>query len=132
MNWEKKLLVTGSTSTLKKFIRNFNKDFTLELMKFIQENIYFTFNDIIYKQLEGTATGKSQAPQYANLTLAYLVIEKLCPLIEEKYESEASTHIKEQLLFFLDDGFMTLNEKLITAAELLNLLNSLDIKFAMN
>ena len=56
------------------FFRNFSSDFTIKLINFIQDNVYFTLNDLLYKQLEGTAMGKSHALQYANLTIAYLIL----------------------------------------------------------
>ena len=118
----------------EKFFRNFSSDFTIKLIDFIQDNVYFKFNDLLYKQLEGTAMGKSQAPQYANLTIAYLILTKACPIIAQKYGEAAATHIKENIFLFLDDGFIILNESLISASDLLIILNSIDdkLKFTMD
>ena len=35
-----------------KFLKTFYDEFTLNLIKFIQDNVYFTFDDIIYKQVQ--------------------------------------------------------------------------------
>ena len=71
----------------------------LEIINFIQDNVYFTFLDTTYKQIQGTAQGKNHAPQYANLVIAYLILEKLLPTLENKYGSLTKQHIQENLLF---------------------------------
>ena len=113
---------------------NFTPNTILDIISFIQDNVYFTFLDTTYKQTEGTSMGKNHAPQYANLVIAYLIITKLLPNIESKYGLVAKEHIKENLLFFLDDGFTLLNEDIISSDNLLIELNSINshIKFTMD
>ena len=115
------------------FFRGFDKEFSIKLVNFIQNNVYLTFNDEVYQQINGTAMGKTHAPQYANLTIAYLVIEKLYPAIVRSHGSATALHIKENLMLFLDDGFMMLDESLIKAPDLLTALNTMDtsIQFTM-
>ena len=60
----------------EKINEKFNKSIILDVIQFIQDNVYFSFLDKTYKQINGTAMGKSQAPQYANLTVAFLIIER--------------------------------------------------------
>ena len=99
----------------EKVFRDFDKDFTIKLIDFIQNNLYFTFNGKVYQQINGTAMGKTHAPQYANLTIAYLIIEKLYPAILRSHGSRAAKHIIENIMLYLDDGFKMLDESLITA-----------------
>ena len=118
----------------EKFIKSFNKDFGIELIKFIQDNVYFTFNNKTYKQVQGTAMGKSQAPPYANMTIAYLILEYLFPAIERDYGMDIMNHVKDNLKLFLDDGFTLLDENLLSSSKLLEYLNNMDesIKFTMD
>ena len=113
---------------------NFNQNMILDIINFIQDNVYFTYLDKTYKQIQGTAQGKNHAPQYANLVIAYLIIEKLLPNLENKYGILTKQHVQENLLFFLDDGFTFLNEEIISPDVLLTELNSMNdhIKFTMD
>eukprot|EP00116_Pleurobrachia_bachei_P002860 sb/3463122/ len=96
---------------------NFTKEFVTDLLSLIQENVYMTFNDDTFRQIEGTAMGKSHAPPYANLVVAFLICTKLLPDIEQNYNTNTAEHLKGNLKLFLDDGFMFLEEKYITATE---------------
>ena len=92
-----------------------------------------TFNEDTYKQMQGTAMGKDHAPPYANLVIAYLVMEKLYPRLEKDYGKDVKAHVEENFKLYLDDGFMILDETKLTADEFLRRLNDMDsrIKFTM-
>ena len=77
--------------------------------------------------------GKNHAPPYANLVIAYLILEKLYPRIEKDFSIEVVIHIQESLKLFLDDGFMLLDQNIIRSEILLQYLNEMDpcIKFTM-
>ena len=70
---------------------------------------------------------------YANLVIAYLIITKLYPKIEQDFGIETANHVRDNLMLYLDDGFMLLDESLITHEQLLIYLNSMNnnIKFTM-
>lgn len=112
----------------------FDNDAILQILKFIQDNVYFEFDGTTYKQVEGTAMGKNHAPQYANLIVAYLLITKLFPNLYSKYPTEQVDRIKQNLKMFLDDGFCIIPpDSEITPEILLSEINSLDqdIQFTM-
>ena len=117
----------------EKAISGFDEDFVIRLLKFIQENVFMTFNDDTYKQIQGTAMGKDHAPPYANLVIAYLITERLYPKLEMDHGRLATSHIQDNLKLFLDDGFIMLEESILTAKEFLTRLNAMDhrIQFTM-
>lgn len=65
--------------------------------------------------------------------IAYLIITKLYPKIEQDFGIETANHVRDNLMLYLDDGFMLLDESLITHEQLLIYLNSMNnnIKFTM-
>lgn len=117
----------------EKIIPGFEEDLIIELLKFINDNVFMTFNDDTYKQVQGTAMGKDHAPPYANLVIAYLVETCLYPNLNEQFGDEAMSHIKENLKLYLDDGFTILDENIVSADLLLANLNKMDtrIQFTM-
>ena len=48
-----------------------HKNFIIKGIKFILENIYFVFNNEIYRQIKRTAMGTKVTPTYANLVMGY-------------------------------------------------------------
>ena len=68
------------------------------LFKFVLENNYFEFDNVIYKQLFGTAMGTVCAPNYANLFLGYLEENTI---LKSSYKKWIKTYLR-----FLDDIFM--------------------------
>ena len=48
---------------------------TMDLLKWVLTNNYFTFNNISYKQLTGTAMGTPVAPVYANIVLFWIDVK---------------------------------------------------------
>jgi hypothetical protein len=47
-------------------------DFVIDLLEWVLTNNYFTFDDITYHQLQGTAMGTNIAPTYAQIVMSYL------------------------------------------------------------
>ena len=119
--------------TFPSLLERFPKDFVMELLSIVQENVYLTFNEDTYRQVEGTAMGKSHAPPYANLVVAHLIKNKLYPNLEQQFGLEAKQHVQDNLKLFLDDGFMFLDEGILESSTLLTALNEMDpiIKFTM-
>ena len=110
------------------FIKTFDNIFTLDLVKFIQANVFLSFNEDTYKQKEGTAMGKNHAPQYANMVIAFLILTKLYPKIQQKHGLTQLEHVKNNIFIYLDDGFVLLDEDIITAETLISYLNEMTPK----
>jgi hypothetical protein len=53
-------------------ISNPLRDFILQGLKIVMDNNYFMFNNLLYKQITGTAMGTASAPCYASLFLSAL------------------------------------------------------------
>ena len=68
------------------------------LFKFVLENNYFHFDNILYKQLFGTAMGTRMAPPYANLFLGKLEEEHI---LNKKFKNNIKFYKR-----FLDDIFL--------------------------
>ena len=69
------------------------------LLKFVLENNYFLFDNILYKQLFGTAMGTKMAPPYANLFLGKLEEEQITN--NDNYKNNIKFYKR-----FLDDIFL--------------------------
>jgi hypothetical protein len=52
-------------------------NFVIDLLEWVLKNNYFTFNNDIYLQIQGTAMGTNIAPVYAQIVMAYLEREPL-------------------------------------------------------
>ena len=113
------------------FIKDFDTKFTIDLVRFIQDNVYLTFNEKLYRQRQGTAMGKNHAPPYANLTIAYLIIKRLYPRLETRFGVAVRAHIEQNIFIYLDDGFILLDQHILHPDTLIKMLNELDsnIKF---
>ena len=113
---------------------DFSKTFVMNLLDLVQSNVFMTFNHDTYQQVEGTAMGKAHAPPYANLVVSFLISTKLLPMIASNHNEGAASHINKHIKLFLDDGFLFLDEKQITATDLLEHLNRMDpaIRFTMD
>src|SRR6185312_345525 len=48
---------------------------TMDLLKWVLTNNYFTFNNVTYQQLTGTAMGTPVAPVYANIVLFWIDVK---------------------------------------------------------
>ena len=102
----------------------------LQLLELVLTKSFFTFNGSYYALKEGTVTGTTVAPTYANLTMAYLEI-KLYNLVKEKYGDLVYQHVIKHWKRFLDDGFLVWKKSFGEVGGFMKILNSLDenIKF---
>lgn len=55
----------------KRFQMDINDELTMQLLEWVLNNNYFEFNNVVYKQLTGTAMGTPVAPVYANIVLFF-------------------------------------------------------------
>ena len=108
------------------------KIFIIEGIKFILENNFFSFDDIIYKQISGTAMGTKMAPTYANLVMAYLE-NKMYDQCLVKYGNLFRNYVLKNWKRYLDDCFILWKESMEKLYEFKELINSLndDIQFTM-
>ena len=105
--------------------KRFPKKFVLDALTIVMENSICTFNDEFFKLKDGTATGTTVAPTYANLVMGFLETN-LYNLVKEKFGVEAYNFVKKSWLRFLDDGFIVWKKSLGPVSEFIELLNSLD------
>ena len=103
----------------------FTKAFILESVQFILENNYFQFNSTMWRQVCGTAMGKSFAPPYACLTMGYLEETILFPkLIPRNFDAQTCRMIIEFFMRYIDDGIIVL-PCTVTTERFLEILNSM-------
>ena len=75
-------------------------NFIISSIKFILENNFFSYNKVIYKQLNGVAMGSNFAPKYANLVVGYIEAQLMnCSEIN----SSSKEHLKKNYFRFIDD-----------------------------
>ena len=105
----------------------FSSQFFKDALEIIVANNVFFFDDKYFKQLNGAAMGTNVAPNYANLTIAYLE-EKLFERIMDSYDNVTPNTITKNWMRYLDDSSYNGNVE-----EFHNLLNSLHpaAKFTM-
>lgn len=80
----------------------------MDLLRFVMENSYLTFKDLVYHQKDGTAMGTSVAPTYANIVVYML-------------ERKVITEFGDRLYFyrrFLDDVIVYLCPSISAAFKL--------------
>ena len=82
-----------------------SKDFVLDGIKLILENISFCFNDAYFLQTKGTTMETKFAPIYATLVLAYLE-EKMYKQSEKDFDSMFRTYLETNFRRYLDDCFI--------------------------
>ena len=96
-----------------------------QMLKFILENNYFTFDDKFYLQIHGTAMGTPFAPNYANIFMTK---------IENQILHNAG-HYKTPLLWkrFIDDIFIIWPHSEVELLQFLNHINTMHptIQFEM-
>lgn len=100
-------------------------DFILEASEFVLRNNFFLFDNIMYLQLVGTAMGTIFAPPYACLTIGYLEVTKLYPVLRERFPLHVAKLIEEQYKRYMDDGISPLPPE-VSPDVFLEILNSLD------
>ena len=102
----------------------------LQLLELVLTKSFFSFNGTFYALKEGTVTGTTVAPTYANLVMAYLEI-KLYNLVRKKYGNYIYEYVIKNWKRFLDDGFIVWKKSFGEVNGFISILNSLDenIKF---
>ena len=110
--------------------RRFNKDFLLDLFTFCQGNLYFTFNNTVYKQISGTGMGRIYAPAAADLKVGYQEVY-VVETIRNQYGETLCQYFQRNYFRYLDDVFMIWARSLPDITEIIGILNSIDpnIKF---
>ena len=109
----------------------FTDDFIINSLLFVLKNNNFQFNEVYYRQTEGTAMGTNVAPPYAILVIAYLeeyiLFRKVLP---KAFSYEQCIYIENNYKRYMDDGFIPLLKsiKIETFLECLNSLHPM-IKF---
>ena len=103
-----------------------NKTILKTLFLFVLENNYFEFENILYKQLFGTAMGTKMAPPYTNLFLGYLEETKI---LASTYKTFIELYVR-----FLDDIFFIWNGTTKQLKTFFDFLNNIHptIKFTYN
>ena len=109
---------------------NHTSNSVLQLLELVLTKSFFAFNGSFYALKEGTVTGTTVAPTYANLVMAYLEI-KLYNLVRKKYGDYIYEYVIKNWKRFLDDGFIVWRKSFGEVSGFINILNSLDenIKF---
>ena len=110
--------------------RRFNKDFLLDLFTFCQGNLYFTFNDTVYKQISGTGMGRIYAPAAADLKVGYQEVN-VEQIIRNRFGESTYQYFQRNYFRYLDYVFMIWARSLPDITEIVDILNSIDpnIKF---
>ena len=86
----------------------FSTKFILDSIRFLLENNNFSFNNQMYKQIEGTAMGSTFASFYACLTIGYLEEHILFSRIDNTFIHENAQRIKNNYKRYMDDGIIFL------------------------
>lgn len=104
--------------------RRLGKEFVLNALKMMQENILFELNGTVFQQLNGCAMGKDYGPSWATTSLGFLEETQLYPKIRTTFPAEVAESIIEQYIRFQDDTQL-FNEFNINTLELLDIFNGL-------
>ena len=113
--------------------RRFSKQFVIEIFCFLQNNLYFSFDGIVYRQKGGTGMGKIYAPALAlaDIKIGFLEIQletKLGVILNE----EMLKYFVEQYLRYLDDVWLIWRKSWVyLLPSIFQVMNSIDprIKF---
>ena len=110
----------------------FTQDFIVDSVQFILEHNYFLFDNIMYRQVKGTAMGPDFAPPYACLSVGFLEETKLFDSLQQVLNNDDYVRLITNLKRYMDDGFVPL-PKSIPADTFLQILNDLhpSIKFTL-
>ena len=111
--------------------RPFPKAFILEAISIVLKENTFQFDDINYKQIQGTAMGTKMPPTYATLTMGFIETQ-LYERFKEKYGQDEKENFVKLFKRFLDDCFLPWQKTELE--ELHKMLNSLHpkIQFTMD
>ena len=102
----------------------FTQSFIVDSVKFILEHNYFLFDNVMYRQVKGTAMGPDFAPPYACLSVGYLEETKLFDSLNQVLNDDDYRRLIQHLKRYMDDGFVPL-PKTISADNFLQILNDL-------
>ena len=102
----------------------FTEAFIVDSVRFILEHNHFIFDNVMYRQVKGTAMGPDFAPPYACLTIGFLEETKLFDSLKQVININDYERLKQNLKRYMDDGFVPL-PKTISADTFLDILNSL-------
>jgi hypothetical protein len=89
--------------------RPFPKEFILEAISIVLKENTFQFDDINYKQIQGTEMGTKMAPTYATLTMGFIETQ-LYERFKEKYGQDEKENFVKLFKRFLDDCFLPWKE----------------------
>ena len=104
----------------------------MEAISIVLKENTFQFDDINYKQIQGTAMGTKMAPTYATLTMGFIETQ-LYERFKEKYGQDEKENFVKLFKRFLDDCFLPWQKTEAELEELHKMLNSLHpkIQFTM-
>ena len=105
----------------------FSLAFIIETSSFILLNNNFLFDNIMYKQLIGTAMGTKFAPPYACLAIRFLEETKLYNELAVRFSPNYCDFIIKHFFRYMDDGIIPW-PKVLDINIFENLLNNLDPK----
>ena len=100
------------------------KEFLLQTLKHLQENIYFEFNSSVYMQVNGCAMGRDYGPPWATLSIGYLEETKLYPAIHKIFPITVAEQIIKHYRRYQDDTLI-IDQHNVEIECLLKLFNSL-------
>ena len=103
----------------------FTDVFILEAAEFILTNNYFLFDNQMFLQLTGTATGTIFAPPYACLSMGYLEETKLYPQLHQYFEPSICDFLIRLYFRYMDDGIVAI-PKSVDVTVFIGILQNLD------
>ena len=104
----------------------FSKTFLLEIYRFCQENLFFRYDDKIYRQINGTGMGRIYAPSLADLKQGYDEIQ-LERKIREIFSPALASFFLRSYGRYLDDIHFRWKTRWITELNVIkDTMNSID------
>ena len=82
----------------------FTEEFILDLFKFCQENLYFNFKEVTYRQISGTGMGRKYAPAAADIKVGYQEIQ--VDSFISNLDIELAHYFSSHYFRYLDDVFL--------------------------
>ena len=104
------------------------KEFVIALYTFLQNNLYFTFRGIVYKQCSGTGMGKDYAPGIADMKVGFDEV-KLESFVRRTFDGSTADLFIKWYWRYLDDVFIVWQQdKQNELEEIKAFMNSIDQK----
>lgn len=103
------------------------KTFVIELYKFCQGNLFFSFDEIIFRQNSGTGMGKDFAPALADLKIGLDEI-KLEEYVRQSFDIEVSKFFLSHYRRYLDDVIFLWRQSFKNLDKIKTFMNSIDPK----